>query len=200
VQINRKGPSITGPLSVDLRRRRPRPSTKWARAAQAVCLLLADEQKRGAEEGVEGGAGGGVTGDGGFDGFLGGGAVVAEVEEGGEDVVGGGGGGMGGGEGSGGGEVVEFFFELDGEALGEAFADAGDAGESGVVLRADGGDGLVAREAAEDGEGEARADAGDSDELLEEAFFRQIKEAIEEQGVFADLGIDVQASFLPGGG
>ena len=163
------------------------------------CLKgLADELEGGAEEGVEVVAGGGVAGEGGVEGFLGGGAVVAEVDEGGEDVVVRGGGAAGRGSGRGGGEVVQFFFELDGEALGETLADAGDAGEGGVVLGADGGDGLGGGEAAEDGEGEARADAGDGDEALKEAFFAEVEEAVEGEGVFADLGVDVEAGYSAG--
>ena len=79
--------------------------------------------------------------DGGFDGLLGDGAGVAEVDQGGEGVVAGGAvvGATGGG-GDGYGEVVEFVFEFEDYALGGFFADAGDAGEGGVVAGADGGD------------------------------------------------------------
>ncbi len=151
---------------------------------------LADEEQGGAEEGVELVAGGFVFGYGGFEGFLGGGAVVAEVHQGGEDVVGSGAGLLRSGGGV--GEGVEFVFEFDDEALGEAFADAGDAGEGGVVLGANGADGALGGEAAEDGEGEFGADAGDGDEAFEELLLGALGESVEGEGVFANLGVDME--------
>ena len=158
----------------------------------ALWALSADELEGVAEEGVEVFAGGGVSFYGGFDGFDGGGALVAEVDEGGEDIFRSGaefGGGRGGG---GRGEVVELVFEFDDEALGEFFAYAGDAGEAGVVLRADGGYGALGAEAAEHFDGEFWADAGDGDEALEEALLVEVEEAEEGDGVFTDLGVDVE--------
>ena len=128
-----------------------------------------------------------------LDGFFGGGALVAEVGEGGEDVVyscaldc-----GLDGGY----GEVVELVFEFDDEALGELFAYAGDADELGVVLAADGLDGAVGGEAAEDFDGELGTDAADGDEALEEALLLAVEEAKEGDLVFADLGVDVERGF-----
>jgi hypothetical protein len=164
---------------------------------------LADGGEGGAEEGVEGGGVGifgevRVAGEGGFEGALGDGAGVAEVDEGGEGVFADGAEARGvgrGGRGGGGGEVVELVLEFEDDALGGFFADAGDAGESGVVAGADGGDEAGGVDAGEDGDGELGADAGDGEELFEEAFFGELDEAEEGDLVFADVGVDVEAGF-----
>ncbi len=157
---------------------------------------LADGGHGGAEEGFEVAGGVGVFGDGGFDGLLRDGAGVAEVDQGGEGVVAGGAVvWASGGGGDGYGEVVEFVFELEDDALGGLFADAGDAGEGGVVAGADGGDEAVGVDAAEDRDGELGADAGDGEELFEEAFFLGLGEAEEGDLVFADVGVDVEGGF-----
>jgi hypothetical protein len=154
---------------------------------------LPDGRERGAKEDVEVVAEGFVFGDSGFDGFLRGGTLVAEVDEGGEDVFcRGASGGYGG---RGGGEVFELVFELDDEALGKFFADAGNAGERGVVLRAEGGDEAVGGKAALDGDGELGADARDGDKAFKDALVVAVEEAVEGEGVFADLGVDVERDF-----
>jgi hypothetical protein len=145
--------------------------------------------------------GGGVFRYGGFDGFLRHGTRVAEVDQGGEGVVAGGtvveasGGG-----GDGYGEVVELVFEFEDDALGGFFADSGDASEGGMVAGADGGDESVARDAAEDRDGELGADAADGEELFEEALFLGLGEAEESDLVFANVGVDVQDGFGAFGG
>ncbi len=134
----------------------------------------------------------GSLASGGLDGALGDGAGVAEVDEGGEGVVAGGA-VVGGGCGGRGGHVVELVFEFEDDALGGLFADAGDAGEGGVVGGADGGDEAVGVDAAEHGDGELGADAGDGEEFLEEALLLRLGEAEEGDLVLADVGVDVQA-------
>ena len=154
---------------------------------------LSDDFEGTAEEAVEVGGEGFVFGYGLLDGFFGGGALVAEVGEGGEDVVYGC--ALDSGLDGGYGEVVELVFEFDDEALGELFANAGDADELGVVLAANGLDGALGGEAAEYLDGQLGAYAADSDESLEEAFFLAIEEAEEGDLVFADLGVDVEGGF-----
>src|SRR5271154_1691939 len=73
-------------------------------------------------------------------------------------------------------------------------------GEGGVVLRADGGDGALGVESAEDGHGQFGADSGDGDQALEEALLVAIEEAVEGEDVFADLGVNVEGDFGAFGG
>src|SRR5216683_3153710 len=156
----------------------------------------ADGGHGGSEEGFEVVGGIGVLGDGGFDGLLGYGAGVAEVDEGGEGVVSGGaamGTSSGGGDGY--GEVVELVLEFEDYALGGLLAYARDSGEGGVVAGADGGDEAVGGDAAEDGDGQLGAYAGDGQELLEEALLLGFGEAEEGYLVFADVGVDVEGRF-----
>ena len=163
-----------------------------------MASLLADNFEGTAEEAVEVGGQGFVFGYGLLDGFFCGGALVAEVGESGEDVVycca------LNGGLDRGYGEVVELVFEFDDEALGELFANAGDADELGVVLAANGLDGALGGEAAEYLDGQFGADAADGDEALEEALFLAIEEAEEGDLVFADLGMDVEGGFCADAG
>jgi hypothetical protein len=158
---------------------------------------LPDDEQGGAEESVEGVGGGFVFGDGGFDGLLGGGALVAEIEKRGHDVVGC---RTGGGDRRCGGHVVELVFQFDDEALGEFFTDAGNAGEGGVILSADGLDGAFGIEAAEDGDGKFGADSADGDEALEEALLGEFEKAEEGEDIFAHLGVDVEGDFGVFGG
>jgi hypothetical protein len=64
-----------------------------------------------------------------------------------------------------------------------------------VVAAADGADEAVGGDAAEDGDGELGADAGDGEELFEEALLGGLGEPEEEEGVFANVGVDVEAGF-----
>jgi hypothetical protein len=64
-----------------------------------------------------------------------------------------------------------------------------------VVARADSGDEAAGVDAAEDRDGELRADAGDGEELFEEAFFLRLGEAEEGDLVFADVGVNVEGGF-----
>jgi len=148
---------------------------------------LTDDEQSGAEEGVEGVAGGFVFGDGGGDGLFRSGALIAEIHESGHDIVGS---RAGGGDRRGGGHIVELVFELDDQALGELLADAGNAGESGVVLSADGLNGTFGIEAAENSDSELGADSADGDEAFEETLFAELEKAEESEDVFANLGVD----------
>ena len=131
------------------------------------------------------------------EGFFGGDARVAEIFQGGEDVFSDRTGGSGNrGDGSAGGQRFELVFQLEGDTLGSFFADAGDAGEGGVVGGADGGDEAFGLESAEDGEGEAGADAADGEQFFEEAFFVERGESVEGKLVFADVGVDVEGGFV----
>ena len=163
-----------------------------------MASLLADNFEGTAEEAVEVGGQGFVFGYGLLDGFFCGGALVAEVGESGEDVVycca------LNGGLDRGYGEVVELVFEFDDEALGELFAYAGDADELGVILAANGLDGALGGEAAEDFDGQLGAYAADGDEALEEAFFLAVEKSEEGDLVFADLGVDVEGGFCADAG
>ena len=89
-----------------------------------------------------------------------------------------------GGGGDGYGEVVELVLQFEYDALGRFLADAGDAGEGGVVAGTNGGDEAIGADAAQDGDGELGADAADGEELLEEAFFLGLREAEEGDLVF----------------
>jgi hypothetical protein len=157
---------------------------------------LADGGHGGSEEGFEVAGGFGVFGDGGFDGLLGDGTRVAEVDQGRESVVAGlSVVGCSGGGGDGCGEVVELVLEFEDDPLGGLFADAGDAGESGVVAGADGGDEAAGVDAAQNGDGELGANAADGEELFEEALLLGFGEAEEGDLVFADVSVDVQRGF-----
>ena len=135
----------------------------------------------------------GVLGDGGFDCFLSDGAGVAEVDQGGESVV-----ACGavvwasGGGGDRGGKVVEFVFQFEDYALGGFFADAGDAGKGGVISGTDGSDEAAGVDAAEDGDGQLGANAGDGEELFEESLLLSFGESEERDLVLADVGVDVK--------
>ena len=161
--------------------------------------LSADGGHGGAEEKFEVVGCVGFFGDGGLDRFLRGGAGVAEVDQGGEGVVA----GLSsstvvrasGSGGDGCGEIVELVFEFEDDALGRFLADAGDAGEGGVVAGTNGGDEAIGADAAQDGDGELGADAADGEKLLEEAFFLRFREAEEGDLVFADVSVDVQVGF-----
>ena len=124
--------------------------------------------------------------------------MVAEIDQCGKNIVHGWSchGGWRGGD----SKVVELVFEFDYEALGELFANAGDADELGVVLSANGLDGALGGEAAEYLDGQFGADAADGDEALEEALFLAIEEAEEGDLVFADLGVDVEGGFCADAG
>jgi len=147
----------------------------------------------GAEEGLKVLGGFGVFCDGGFDGLLGNGTSVAKVDQGGEGVVTGGtvvrASGSGG---DGDGEVIEFVFEFENDAFGGLLADARDAGEGGVVARANGGDEAIGTDAAQDSDRKLGADAGDGEEFFEEALFLGLREAEEGKLVFADMCVDVE--------
>ncbi len=71
-----------------------------------------------------------------LDGLLCGGALVAEIDERGEHIFDGR--ALHGCLRRGYREVVELVFQFDHQALGELFADAGNARELGVILAADG--------------------------------------------------------------
>ncbi|MCU1248659.1 MAG: hypothetical protein JWQ49_1688 [Edaphobacter sp.] len=132
----------------------------------------------------------------GFNGFLRDRPRVAEVDQGGQGVVARGAVMHSAGcDGDGCGEVVELVLQLKNDALRGFLADAGDAGEGGVVAGTDGGDEAIRADAAQDGDGELGADAADGEELLEEAFFLGLGEAEESDLVFADVGVDVQVGF-----
>jgi len=138
----------------------------------------------------------GVFLDGGLDGFLGDGPGVAEVDEGGESIVAGG--TMvwtSGGGGDGDGKVVELVFEFEDDAFGGLFADAGDAGEGGVIAGADGGDEAVRADAAENRDSELGTDAADGEEFFKEAFFLLLREAEESELVFTDVRVDMKRGF-----
>ena len=62
-----------------------------------------------------------------------------------------------------------------------------------MIAGADGGDEAGGVDAAEDRDGEFGADAGDGEELFEEALFGELGEAEEGELVFADVGVDVEA-------
>src|SRR5260370_21328028 len=157
---------------------------------------LADSSHGGAEEEFEVVGGLGVLPDGGLDGFLRDGAGITEVDQGGEGIV-----ASGtvvwppGCDGDGYGEVVELVFEFKHDALGGFLADAGDAGEGGVVAGTNGGDEAIGVDAAQDRDGELGADAADGEELLEEPFLLSFGEAEEGNLVFADVSMDVQGGF-----
>ena len=90
------------------------------------------------------------------------------------------------------GEVVELVLEFEDDALGGLLADAGDAGEGGVVAGTNGSDETVGTDAAQDCDGELGADAADGEEFFEEAFLLSLGEAEERDLVFADVGVNVQ--------
>ena len=156
----------------------------------------ADAGHGGAEEGLEVGGGLGVTGEGGVDGFLGGGAGIAEVDEGREGVFGGRSQGLTRGVlGGGCGKVVEFVFELEDDTLGGFFADAGNFGEGGVVGGPDRVNETGPIDTGENSDGQFGSDAGDREELFEEAFFLRLGEAVEGELVFGDAGVDMEGCF-----
>jgi hypothetical protein len=158
-----------------------------------MSLELADGVHGGSEDGFEVGFEVGVFFEDGLDGLLGDGAGVSEVDEGGEGVLAGGADGdVFGVGGVGCGHIVELVLELEDDALGGLFADAGDAGEHAEVVGADGADEALGGDAGEDGDGELGADAGDGDKLFEEALLLRGGEAEEGDLVFADVGVDVE--------
>ncbi len=138
----------------------------------------------------------GVFGDGGLDCFLRDGAGVAEIDEGRECVVTGWAMMRASGRSrNGDGEVVELVLEFENDTFGCLFADAGDAGERGVVTRADSGDESTGVDAAENRDGQLGPDAGDGKEFFEETLLLSFGEAEEGDLVFADVGVDVKRSF-----
>lgn len=138
----------------------------------------------------------GVFRDGSFDGFLRDGTGVAEVDEGRESVVAGGAvvrASCGGGDGY--GQVVELVFEFEDDTLGGLLADAWDAGEGGVIARANGGNEAVGADAAEDCDCQLGSDAADGEEFFEEAFLLRLGEAKEGKLIFTYVGVDVERGF-----
>ncbi len=126
-----------------------------------------------------------------FDGGVGVGLFVAQGKEGQDGVVEaqgvGAGGVLGGGDLPGGGDA-EFVFQFEHDALGGFLADAGDFGEEAAVAVDDGGLEVAHAHAAQDGQPELGADAGDVvDEEAEEVALGGGHEAIEDVGVFAHL-------------
>ena len=68
------------------------------------------------------------------------------------------------------GHVVELILKFKNHTLGSLLSNTLDPGEGGVVGGADGRDQPVSVDAAEHGDSELRADAGDGEQLLKEAF------------------------------
>jgi len=85
------------------------------------------------------------------------------------------------------------------QALGQALADARDLGKGGMVLAADGSDGALRIEAAEDGYSEFGSDARDGDEALEETLFFAFEKAEESNLILADLRVNVQRGLCADG-
>ena len=162
-------------------------------------MRSADGGHGGAEEGFKVAGNGRVFGNRSLDGFLGDGTGIAEVDEGGEGVVA----SLTGcsvlrasrGRGNGYGEIVEFVFQLEDNAFCGLLADAGDAGEGGMVAGADGGDKTAGIDTAENRDGKFWADAGDGEEFFEEAFFLSLREAEESELIFTDMSVDVKGDF-----
>ena len=173
-----------------------RMSAEIARWISRHTKKLADGGHSGTEEKFEVLGGLGVLRDGSLDGFLRDGPWVAKIHEGGEGVIAGGAmmwaAGCGG---DGYGEVVEFVLQFEDDPFGGFLADAGDAGEGGVVAGTNSGDEAIGADAAQDGDGELGADAADGEELLKEALFLSLGEAEEGDLVFANVGVDVQRGF-----
>lgn len=151
---------------------------------------LPDELESAAEEAVEVFGEGLLFGDSLLDGFFSGRSLVAEIDECGKHVIDGC--ALHDGWCGGDGEVFQFVFQFHNKALGELFAYAGNAGELGVILGADGLHGSFRRKAAKHLDGELGADAADGDQPLEEALLFAVEEAEEGDLVVADLGVDVQ--------
>ena len=141
----------------------------------------------GGEIGVDAGEGGG--------GFF---EREAEGDEGIEGFVGGGGGGLTGGGGMGAVVVgrADLVAEVDNDAFGGLFADAGGLGDISSVGEGDGVADIGRRAEAENGEGGFGADAVDREEEFEEFLGGEAAEAIEIFPVFADGVIGVE--FLGG--
>lgn len=154
-----------------------------------------------ADEVFAGGGGAEGFGDGahslvGFDLF------VTERDQGEDGVVdgciGGGGGVVGAGRLPCGGDT-DFVFELHHDALGGFLSDAGDFRDGRDVRRHHGSLESGDIHAAEDGEGEFRADAGDvGDEEPEEVALGGGGEAKEDVGIFADLEMGEKADTASG--
>src|SRR5947209_1830517 len=129
------------------------------------------------------------------DGALGEARLVAQVDEGGDDVLVGGGGGRGG-LGQLGGELAHLVLELQHHALGGLLAHAGDGGEAADVAGGDGAQQVVRRHAGERHPRQARADAGDGDQPLEEELLPLGPEAEQGDAVLAHVGVDEEADGL----
>jgi hypothetical protein len=92
-------------------------------------------------------------------------------------------------------EGGEFVFQFDDNAFGGFATDAGNAGELSEVAGADGRDEIVHGHAAEDFESEAGADAGSGKQQFEKVLLAGGEEAIEEEGVVADVRVDEEGGF-----
>lgn len=123
----------------------------------------------------------------------------AEGDEGVEGFVGGAS-GSGEGELGVGGAVVageaDFVAEVDDDAFGGLFADAGGLGDEGGVGVGDGVTDIFGRAEAEDADGGFRADAVDGNQHFEELFGSKAGETVEVFGVFAEGVVGVELDFV----
>ena len=94
----------------------------------------------------------------------------------------------------------EFVAELEHHALGGFFADAGYANELLDFVAANGAEEVGGGDAAEDFDGERGTDAADADQLFEEIFFIRREEAVEREGVFANMSVDAEAGLAADAG
>ena len=93
---------------------------------------------------------------------------------------------------------LHLVFQFQTEPFRGFFANPGQLHEPANRFTADGGGKLGRRDAGQDGQGKPRTDAGYTDQQMKNRLFLFIRKTIEEQGIFPDMGIDMDQHLVAG--